>query len=367
MGLLARHRRFWFVALFAALLLPLVVQALEPYQDISEREGRRLEPEPAVPRQMAQWLAFPRAADRFIADHFGLRDTLVRANAILRYAAASPTDLRVVFGSHQWLFFNGDGAVEQTMGLLLRQNDIDRFADFALEQQTLWQARNVSFLVAIPPNAMTIMRERIPSWMANNPPVTEYDLMMHALAVRHVSFVDLRPSLTAENAKNPVYRRSDTHWNKLGALVVYNEVVKALNKPDWAIDTLQAYKGPEEISGGDLARMLGAPREIGDTEAKIDLTAYITPKITVSRLNTQRETGGNLTERDHPGASVLVLGDSFTEQAWRDYFSLHVGRLVWIHHELCDFVPEVVAAQKPDIVILAPTERFMFCWNKPRP
>src|SRR3989442_1712996 len=43
------------------------------------------------------------------------------------------------------------------------------------------------------------------------------------------------PPLAAANATNPVYRRTDTHWNKLGALVGYNVVVSALGKPEWVI------------------------------------------------------------------------------------------------------------------------------------
>jgi hypothetical protein len=31
-------------------------------------------------------------------------------------------------------------------------------------------------------------------------------------------------------------RNSDTHWNKLGALVAYNRVVEALRQPEWTID-----------------------------------------------------------------------------------------------------------------------------------
>jgi alginate O-acetyltransferase complex protein AlgJ len=62
---------------------------------------------------------------------------------------------------------------------------------------------------------------------------------------------------------------------------------------------------------------------------------------------------------------VLILGDSFTEHYWREYFALHVDRYAWVHHELCGFIPTVVDALKPNIVILAPTERFMFCWNLP--
>jgi hypothetical protein len=54
---------------------------------------------------------------------------------------------------------------------------------------------------------------------------------------------------------------------------------------------------------------------------------------------------------------------SFTRGFWQDYFALHVGRDVWIHHEQCGFVVGVVESFKPDIVVLAPVERQMFCFG----
>ena len=39
-------------------------------------------------------------------------------------------------------------------------------------------------------------------------------------------------------------------------------------------------------------------------------------------------------------------------------------RYVWIHHEQGGFAGRVVEAYDPDVVILAPTERQMFCAGK---
>lgn len=347
----------------AVLALPMLLQALTPRQTISTREARTLAPPPAWPRSLAQWSGLPKKIEAFVTDHFGLRETLVRSNAVLRYALVSPTDLRVLYGRDRALFFNGDGMLEQSLGLMQRDADIGRFANFAAALHAQYRARGVGFLVAIPPNSTSVVRDTVPRWFKPQPP-TEYDMMLPVLAARGVPAVDLRAVLIAAAERHPLFRRADTHWNRLGALLAYNAVVAALGKPDWSIDPQRVFRGFEKTRGGDLARMLGAPDDIDDQDARIDLSAYRPPKLTERKLDTRRETGGNVTDSDRPGPRVVVLGDSSTEHAWRDYFGLHVSRLVWIHHELCDFVPEVVAAQTPDIVILAPTERFMFCWNR---
>ncbi|MBI3702642.1 MAG: hypothetical protein HY244_02025 [Rhizobiales bacterium] len=344
MGLLARHRRWWIAIALALLSLPMLIQAIMPREMLSARENRRLAPLPAWPRTLAQWSALPKATEAFITDHFGLRETLVRANAVLRYTLVSPTDLRVLYGRNRALFFNGDGMLEQSLGLMQRHADIARFADFAAALQANYRAQGIGFLVAIAPNSTSVVRDTVPPWFKPKPP-TEYDAMLPALAARGVPFADLRAALIAEAERHPLFRRGDTHWNRLGALLAYNALVAKLGKPDWRIDPQRVFRGFAKTKGGDLARMLGAP------------------KLTERKLDTGRETGGFVTDSDRSGPRVLLVGDSFTEHAWRDYFGLHVGRLVWIHHEMCDFIPEVVTAQAPDIVILVPTERFMFCWN----
>jgi hypothetical protein len=362
MGLLAKHQRWWFVIALCLLALPPLVQALQPREVISEREARKLSTAPAPPQNLREMLALPRQLDAFLGDHFGLREPLVRAHALLRYAVLSPPDLRVVYGRDKFLFFNGDAMMQQSIGLFLRKPDVEKFADFAGGFQARLRAKNIQFLVAVPPNSATIMGAQLPAWAQQAGAVSEYDLMMQALAARLVPAVDLRIPLRAANAVQPLYRPADTHWNKLGALLAYNAVVEVLRRPDWTIDPAKVFRGLEMVPGGDLARMLGVSADVSDVDAKIDLTPYAPLPLKTSAIDTQREAGGDLTETGRSGPAVLILGDSFTQHYWRDYFSLHARRYIFMHHEYCGFAQNLVENYHPDIVILAPTERVMFCW-----
>ena len=98
MPLLARYRRNWIFVVAALFATPMLVQVFETRATMSEREARALAPTPEIPKTFDQWRRLPRALDHFLADHFGLRDPLVRLNGLLRYALTSPTDLRVVYG-----------------------------------------------------------------------------------------------------------------------------------------------------------------------------------------------------------------------------------------------------------------------------
>ena len=359
MGLLARYRRYWCLLCLALLAVPLAVQLLQPAAPASQEEARVLSAAPAWPQTARGWLALPRQFDRFLGDHFGLRTELVRAHARLRYAADLPSDLRVIIGRENWLFLNGDGTIEQATGKVLREAEIARFADRAAALRARFAADGARLLVAIPPNGSTINRTRLPAWAAETPPVTEYDLMMRALGVRGVDAVDLRPPLLA--AGPPVYRRTDTHWNRFGALVGYNAVAGALGRSDWIIDPVRVLRGFVPVAGGDLARLLALSKDLNDEDAEIDLAPYGAQPVAVRSFETQFESGGDLIETAHDGPTIAVIGDSFTRGFWQDYFGLHAKRYVWLHHEQCGFKESVIEALKPDIVILAPVERQMFC------
>jgi hypothetical protein len=359
MALFARYRRYLGLLWLALFALPLAVQAFQPAVAVSEGEARILSTAPGWPRAMRDWLALPRQVDRFLGDHFGLRGELVRTHARLRYAADLPSDSRVVIGRDNWLFLNGDGTIEQATGKWLREAEIAKFAERAAALRARLAPTGARLIVAIPPNGATVNRARLPAWAAETPAVTEYDLMMRALHLRGVEAVDLRVPLLGSGP--PVYRRTDTHWNKYGALIGYNAVVNALGKTDWLIDPARVLRGFVPVAGGDLARLLALSKDLADEDAEIDLAPYAARPFEAAPFETQFESGGDLIETGREGAAVLVIGDSFTRGFWQDYFALHAKRYIWMHHEQCGFKQSVVDAAKADIVILAPTERQMFC------
>jgi len=360
MGLLARHRRPFALVLIGALAVPAAMQVLRPVEVASEGEARMLAPAPSWPRTGSDWLALPRQVDRFVADHFGLRTEMVRLHGRLRYAVDLPSDVRVMIGRDNWLFLAGDASIEQAAGAVLRTDRIAVFADRAAALRAHLAARGATLLVAIPPNSPTVNREQLPGWARAAPAVTEYDLMLRALAARGVAAVDLRAPLIAAKALGPIYRRTDTHWTKLGALIAYDAVVRAAGQSGWIIDSAHVLRGFETVEGGDLARLLTVAGAITDEDARIDLSAYGAPPPAV-QFETQFESGGDLVETRRGGPAVVVIGDSFTRGFWQDYFALNVGRYAWMHHELCGFKLSVLDAQAPQLVILAPVERQMFC------
>lgn len=354
--MLARYRRYWFAVVLVVLAVPMCVQAIEPRATKSFVEGRLLAKPPTWPKSYLDITPAAAQLRSFLDDHFGLRDVLIKANALVRYSLYSTDNQSVTIGRDGWLFFTGDSDIEQSAGLLIRKPAIEQFADYASALYAEMRRRNIAFIVASPPNSATIQRKYLPTWAASVPPLTEYDLILKALAQRGVPAVDLRLALAAEQRSRQTYQRTDTHWNELGALVGYDAVVRALGRSDWVIDPRRVLKGDAEREGGDLARMLGLGGMLSEIVPIIDMSSYSPPRLQVEGTDnfTAFVTG-------RPGPVAVVIGDSFTHEFWQNYFSLHVSRLDWIANNFCQFHLSEIEELHPDMVIFAPTERYMYC------
>lgn len=356
-GLLARYRRFWIAAVFAALCLPMIGQILRPLAT-SYSEGRALRNPPALPQTWKDWSALPRALDGFLLDRFGFRSAMVRANAVLRYLIASPTTPRVVYGRDGWLFWTGESAIEQSTGRVLRRDRIERLADRVATFHARLLEKKVKFAVLVPPNNSTISRAHLPAWAAGGPEFTEYDLARDALRQRGVPFADARTELQKIGPAHMTYFRKNSHWNLLGALVAFNVTMRTLDLPAWVLDVERVFKGFDPIKGGDLAAMLGVSADVSDVRARIDLSSYggsddVRPS--------GRRQSAYVVDTGRSGPTVFLIGDSFTRDYFRDYLALHAGRLIWKLGSGCDLSAEEVLSAAPQIVILASTERYLGC------
>ena len=260
--MLLRHRRIFALVAFCLLAAPLVVGLVAPDSPATVfREGRSLAPAPRPPTTWGNLLALPAAADAYLKDHFGLRDTLITAHRELTRPTLAFGNDSVLVGRDGRMFFLGEDAVRQSAGLLVRDRRVAEATDMLVRMRDELQARGIRFVVAPPPNGSTIYQEDLPSWAQNSGKPTEYDMLLANLGAKGVTAVDLRPPIKNASTKGPTFYMHDTHWTFRGALAAYNAVVKADSHADWRIEPASAL-GPMTLrKGGDLARMLG----VGDT------------------------------------------------------------------------------------------------------
>jgi alginate O-acetyltransferase complex protein AlgJ len=357
------YRRFWIVPAAALLVAPLLIGLVMPDRaDTSSAEQRTLAPPPSLPRTMAGWFALPQQVSAFLTDHFGLRRRLIKANAVIQhYYLASGNDL-VFIGENRSLFYRGDHLLQSSAGVEVRSDQVIATADLMARMQTILAARGIGFFVASPPNSATIYPERLPSWLQREGRSTEYDLFVDALRQRHVRFVDLRPPLLAAKSDGKLYWEHDSHWTALGALIGFNAVVAAAGLPDWQIDPAEALSAVVERNSGDLARML-------------DLTGWLEeaairpaqPKVASYRTLTPQPFATFVVTANHPGPTVLIIGDSFTGGIFTPFVTRNAGRYIWMHHQFCGFDWKIIDEYHPDFVWYMPTERLIPCEPNRKP
>ncbi len=356
-GLLSTHRRFWLAAALPFLWLPMVAGFV--------LNTPPLESDTPVgwPRNISEWTAFPRDADLWMQQKFGFRSRLLHANAMLRYALGSPTSEHVAYGRGDWLFLTDDAIFQQGMGQRMRVPQVTELADVAAALQRALKIQGGTLVVAVPPNSQSINREALPDW-ARLPPVrTEYDLFAELIRERGVPFTDLRSLLRDEKTRDEVYLHTDTHWNNRGMLSSFNAIMRAAGRPGWQIDPHVAEAGERTVWGGDLARLIAVEGHVLDREIVLDRSRLKPAPYTVRELGDRRPMPSYIATRNGPaaGATVMVIGDSFTRDRFLDPLMLNARRVVWTHHDQCGFNWALIEKWKPDLVILAPTERYVLC------
>ena len=222
-------------------------------------------------------------------------------------------------------------------------------------------ARKIPFLVAIPPNGATIYQDVLPTWAQNSGRRTEYDLLLEELSASGVRVVDLRPAVAAARAQGPVFYMYDTHWTPRGALAGFNAVVEADSHPDWRIDPKSALGPMSTREGTDLTRMLGIEGSITEQVEMSILPSEKRTYVSATDHGYAADPFDYVTTSGHPGPTIMILGDSFTQELFGPMLLPHVGHEQSLHMSWCAFDWKAIDHFHPDEVWWMPTERFSTC------
>ena len=355
-------RRYLALVAFLLLATPLVVGIVRPDSPAAVlKEGRKLAPAPRMPASGEDWFALPAEVDAYVKDHFGLRQTLIRAHKDLTKPMLGMGDDSVLVGRDGRMFYLGEEAVRQSAGLVLRDQRVADTVALIQAMKDELGSRGVGLLVASPPNAATVYNDDLPGWAQNAGRRTEYDLFLQGLAAAGVRTVDLRPIMAAARAEGPAYYRHDSHWTARGALAAYNAIVEADGRSGWRLDPASALAPLSERKGGDLARLLGVQDAV--TEEVEELALQSGPK----ELLTSDPYGDYVQSSGRPGPTIMIIGDSFTGAHFAPMILQHAARVVWLDHQHCRFDWKAVDRFRPDEVWWMPNERFLICGPGARP
>jgi alginate O-acetyltransferase complex protein AlgJ len=331
-------------------------------------EKRELEPLPAFPDSPIGLRDYPTRFERYFDDRFGLRAPLVHLDHWAKAAVFGVSPVaNVLIGKSGWLYFRGEDA--KAFDRWYRGNEIVAESTLValreelLRRQKFLASRGIPFQVVVVPEKYSVYPEFLPGWATRVAPQTPLDRLTAALATYpQLHYIDLRQALVQAKGGERLYYQTDSHWNYLGATVGYHvlmtQVAKALPGLIVAPVTRPPYVPGADYYSGDLAQMLGLPRQFRETDIAPLAKILATPESRCAK----RET-----EADEPGVETYVYrcpnAPRFTALIYRDSMAIPLIPMLAENFSRTTFVsspqldPELVVRLAPDIVIEELVER----------
>jgi hypothetical protein len=352
-------------ALAAAMLLPLGGRWLDPEASTSTLVEER---NPAPFPDGVNLAAFPGDFEAWLGDNYGMRRHLIRWRnvALLRGLGVSPTD-ELVVGADDWLFITANRNLEAYRGAFrLSDSDLETWAAALAERRDWLAERGAHYLMVFAPDKPEIYGDRLPSGYERGAETPLDQLTAYLAEHSTVEHVDVRRALHAARADEDdwLYYPYGSHWTDHGAWIAYREILRALSRhfpaleipreEDYAPEVLPE---PGDTWGGRLR--LGRDFE----QARLGFVRQAPLR--------SRQSLDDFYERvyeipDAAGAPELpravLFHDSFGA-GLRDFLREDFSRLYT--RNTVDFEPELVEAERPDVVIQLMAERRLGSYRPP--
>ena len=354
------------VVFLTLLSAPMVVAASRGFPFDAAVEQRVPAPFPAI--SGAALTAFPHDLEAWLDDHFAFRNALIRLSSALRLRLGATPRRDVVVGRGGFLFYAGDRALESFRRTArLDASALAEWQSRLESRRTFLAARGIRYLVVFNPDKETIYPELMPVALDRLPGESPLEQLLGVLHSNPLLGV-IETSGAVRAAKGSgqlVFHRTDTHWNGAGCFAAANAVLRAASAWFPTLSELPA----DEVRfvhtvepGGDLSNMLAMPKELPETDFVEVVLAHPRARELEVRpmpLNVTKLTQPRLYKVDAEALpSAVVLGDSFmggfglsrllAERFQRTFYTTQ--------HDITE---ELIAEQRPDVVIDGWLERFV--------
>ena len=298
-----------YVGFFFVLCLIPSVGMLLPQTQGSATENRKLALWPQLRTEEGWNTDFLSEAGEYFQDHFGFRQQLVTANALIngKIFGVSTAD-GVIQGKNGWLYYK-DSLSDYLGTEPMSERALFNVAHTLSMMQDYTEKSGAKFLFTIAPNKNTLYGENMPYY--DSMIVSEdknMDRIEAYLEKENVNYVNLKEIL--ESSDEVLYHERDSHWNNKGAALAGDALMTALDK-EHTDYTQESYEECVDFTG-DLDEMLYPLALTEEKEIyydKADVFAYVgevesnfDPKITTVNPGS---TGSLVMYRDSFGNAIL--------------------------------------------------------------
>jgi hypothetical protein len=312
-------------------------------------------------RAVTSWRTAPAWVEERFAAGLAARATLTRWHNQLKvfWLRSSPSP-KVWLGRGGWLYFD-----QSAEGKSLSPHDpalparLDRWAA-VLSARRVWLAgQGVRFLAVVVPEKQSVYPEHLPGAARQFGPTPLDEFLADCRRDPDLTVLDLRGPLAAAKQSEPVYLRTDTHWNQAGIYAGYAATVRALALEPLPREAFAIRRG--RTAAGDLTRLLGLTGRLAEEYPQWEWRSPPQARAVAAQpagAGALAHVRPRAWERDDPALPrVVLLGDSFTGDLYGELLAEHCARLVQVgtYHGAEDLIDR----ERPDVVICQFAERIL--------
>jgi hypothetical protein len=312
-------------------------------------------------RPTTQWLS---DFEDYFNANLGYKRKLIQLHNLLGYRVLR--DLQsdsVLVGRKNWLFLKQNHGWESFRSEQPLTGAEARAWQRSFQYAERWLAeQQIPFLFVVVPSKESVYPDVLPPSATRARDVTRLDEMLGLLQSSGIQHLELRTALREARKHAQVYDSIDSHWNgegaRVGAKLILQRVAELLHRPpsfaelnerivpqpSWAdlplilsLDGVVTAPSNAVVPKQPRARRLEPPESVTDSQA----------------AQTKRMV---FEVADESLPTALILRDSFAE-GLQPVLTEKFRRSVWIWTHKMDLT--LVTREKPDIVIVETTERFL--------
>ncbi len=324
-------------------------------------ENRVLASLPEFKIDMSLLSTYPKDFESFYNDHFGFRRTLIwgRSLVMVKLLGVSPNS-DVIVGKDGWLFYGDKKVLDYYRAIDPFTEDELVIWQHSLEARRDWLAeRGSRYLLVIAPNKDTVYPEFMPDQITKVGAESRLDQLVNYLqAHSNIEFLDLRNVLLHAKGTHPVYYRTDSHWNQLGAFTASQEITKrlAIWYPQLHPRSVSDFDvAVENIPGGDLAGMISLKSLLHDEAIEfVNLPLAARPAVPLIPLPDLPEHFQPVA-KEQPVATfpnAILVGDSFSI-GLMPFLAENFKRSVYYNENYLtqEIFESIIELERPDVVV----------------
>ena len=292
---------------------------------------------------------------------------------------------KAIVGREGWLFLGNihNQALAKSTGVLKSSPQNANKWAAAMKSRQDWLAQNgIPMLVFIAPNKHSIYPEHLPSYINISSP-NSTDILFNTAKNRGINIYNLRKTLLKEkqnNKEKPLYKKTDSHWNNLGATIAAQEILATINLStpiqEVTIDSIEPYI----ITSGDVAKQLRIEKDL-PADFDVDFKIITKEKIKNACIETGDPETFKFTGECIPFKGTVVGIHTHPKKSYhplalndkkllfmRDSFGTSVSSILttafsvtWQSHHYKMRSPKIfrefVKENKPDVVVFLIVER----------